>query len=149
MKFSAQEEHGLRCLLRIAKDYDINKGVTILEISEAEGLTQHTTAKILRELRIAGFLESERGHTGGYTLSRSPEEIKVSDVFNALGGRLFDDDFCKDRAGVPEICNHSIDCSIRSLWSVIQTAVDEVTNSLSLKDLMQSEESVFEKATAK
>lgn len=143
MKFSAQEEHGLRCLLRIAKDYDIKKGITIPEISEAEGLTQHTTAKILRELRIAGFLDSERGHTGGYTLARAPEEITIAEVFNALGGRLFDDGFCSSHAGVPDICNHSIDCSIRSLWSIIQKSVDKVTNNLTLKDLMSTEEEVF------
>lgn len=139
MKFSAQEEHGLRCLLRIARKYDLNEAATIPEISEQEGITQHTIAKILRELRLAGFLESERGHTGGYTLARAPENIKISDVFNSLGGRLFDDDFCKSRSGTMDLCTHTIDCSIRSLWGVIQNAVDNVVTNLTLRDLMSNE----------
>lgn len=136
MKFSAQEEHGLRCLLWIAKKYDINQGATIPEISEAEGLTQHTTAKILRELRLAGFLESERGHTGGYTLAVPPEKIIVGDVITALGGKLFDDEFCKSRGANNDICTHSIECSIKSLWHIIQDAVDGVVYKISLRDLM-------------
>ena len=139
MKFSAQEEHGLRCLLKIAETYGSEHGITIPEISDAEGLTQHTTAKILRQLRIAGFLESERGQTGGYTLSKSPEKIMVGEILEALGGRLYDDDFCKTRTGTSTMCTHSIDCSIRSLWFIIQKAVDDVTINLSLKDLMKSE----------
>jgi len=50
MKFSAQEEYGLRCLLRIAGSKSPN-GLTIPEISTVEGLTQANTAKILRILR--------------------------------------------------------------------------------------------------
>ena len=75
MKFSAQEEYGLRCLIRIARFYEMGKSLTIPEISRGEGITEHTTAKILRVLRLGGFLESERGHLGGYTLSRPPGKI--------------------------------------------------------------------------
>ena len=95
MKFSAQEEYGLRCLLRIARFYEMEKSLTIPEISRGEGITEHTTAKILRVLRLGGFLESERGHLGGYTLSRSPENIYVGNVLKVLGGKLYDDEFCK------------------------------------------------------
>jgi len=129
MKFSVQEEHALRCLLRICEKYENNEVATIPEISEAEGISQHTIAKILRELRIAGFLSSERGHTGGYVLTKSPDKITVAEVFTAIGGRLFDDDFCKSR----------------SLWSLIQTAVDKVITNLTLKDLMANEENLLAK----
>ncbi len=145
MKFSVQEEHALRCLLRICEKYENNEVATIPEISEAEGISQHTIAKILRELRIAGFLSSERGHTGGYVLTKSPDKITVAEVFTAIGGRLFDDDFCKSRSGELDICTHSIDCSIRSLWSLIQTAVDKVITNLTLKDLMANEENLLAK----
>ena len=145
MKFSTQEEYGVRCLLRIAKFYAIEKALTIPEISQAEGISQHNAAKILRRLRLGGFLESERGQTGGYTLTRPPEEIKIIDVLNSLGGRLFDDEFCQNHSGVSDICTHSIDCSVRSLWKVIQDAVDSVVTNMTLKDLLSSENEIFEK----
>lgn len=145
MKFSTTEEYGIRCLIRIAKFYEIGKTLTIPEISKAEGITQHNTAKILRALRLGGFLDSERGQTGGYSLTRKPEEIKIKEVLNTLGGRLFDSTFCESHSGMSDICTHTIDCSVRSLWKVIQDAVDTVVKDISLKDLIGSENETFEK----
>jgi len=139
MKFSAREEYGIRCLLRIARFYEVGKSLTIPEISKGEGISQHSTAKILRVLRISGFLESERGHIGGYALSRSPDEIVVGEVLSVLGGKLYDDDFCQSHAKKSSLCTISIDCSIRSLWMLIQDSVDQVVNNMKLSDLMGSE----------
>lgn len=145
MKFSSTEEYGIRCLIRIAKFHEIGKTLTIPEISKAEGLSQHNTAKILRQLRLGGFLESERGQTGGYSLTREPEEIKINEVMNVLGGRLFDSSFCDSHSGSKDICTHTIDCSVRSLWKVIQDAVDTVVKDMTLKDLVGSENETFER----
>lgn len=139
MKFSAQEEYGLRCLLRIARG-GVEKSITIPEISRAEGITTHNVAKILRILRRGGFIESVRGHTGGYTLSRAPDQINVGEVLALLGGRLFDPNFCKRYAGQGSLCAHSVDCSIRSLWRNIQSIVDYVLSQTTLKDLLGNEE---------
>lgn len=147
MKFSAQEEYGLRCLLRIAKFYHVGKSLTIPEISRAEGISEHNTGKILRVLRLGGFLQAERGQFGGYTLSRPPEEIKIDEVMFVLGGKLYDDSFCESHSGVSDFCTNSIDCSVRSLWKVIQDAVNSVTQNLTLKDLMVSENELFEIVT--
>ena len=145
MKFSSTEEYGIRCLIRIAKYHEAAKTLTIPEISKAEGISQHNTAKILRQLRLGGFLESERGHTGGYSLTREPEEIKINEVLQVLGGRLFDSNFCESHSGPSNICTHTIDCSVRSLWKVIQDAVDTVVKDMTLKDLIGSENETFEK----
>ncbi len=144
MKFSAQEEYGLRCILRIAKFHKVGKPLTIPEISRAERISEHNTGKILRVLRLGGFLEAERGHMGGYTLSRPPDEINVSEVMQVLGGRLYDDSFCLTHSGAADICTNSIDCSVRSLWKIIQDAVDGVVQNLTLKDLLGTENNLFE-----
>ena len=144
MKFSSQEEYGLRCLLRVAKDGS-GKGLTIPEISKAEGITTHNTAKILRVLRLGGFLESSRGQIGGYSLSRPSDEILVSEVLNALGGRLFDEEFCNSHSGEKKICTNSIDCSIRSLWQMLQQSVDNVLSRITLKDLISREDVLISK----
>lgn len=143
MKFSAQEEYGLRCLLRIAKFYAVEKALTIPEISRAEGITEHNAGKILRVLRLGGLLESSRGQIGGYTLSRAPEEISVGEVLKVLGGKLFDDTFCKTHSGITDICSNSIDCSVRSLWRMIQESVDSVVDKMTLKDLLGSQNILF------
>ncbi|NJD21269.1 MAG: Rrf2 family transcriptional regulator [Melioribacter sp.] len=144
MKFSAQEEYGLRCLLRIAKFYAVEKSLTIPEISRAEGISEHNAGKILRVLRLGGLLESSRGQIGGYTLTRPPEQISVGTVLKVLGGRLFDDEFCNTHTGAMDICTNSIDCSVRSLWKLIQDSVDSVVEKMTLKDLMGNEKYLFD-----
>ena len=79
MKFSTQEEYGIRCLIRIGKSGSPN-GLTIPEISKMEGLSTSNVGKILRLLRLGKFVESARGQTGGYKLARPPEKIKISNV---------------------------------------------------------------------
>jgi Rrf2 family transcriptional regulator, iron-sulfur cluster assembly transcription factor len=137
MKLSTQEEYGLRCLLRLGRRPDAS--LTIPEISQAEGLSTHNAAKILRILRRSGFIASERGQHGGYSLARPPRDIIVGEVLSILGGRLYDPSFCNNFSGADEVCQHSsIDCSVRSLWMRLQEAVDEVISQTTLQDLLQS-----------
>lgn len=141
MKFSTQEEYGLRLLLRLGKNNSPN-GLTIPELSELEGLTEANAAKILRILRLANFVDSSRGQTGGYKLSRQANEIFVGDILTALGGKLYESSFCELHAGVENICTNSIDCSIRSLWKTIQTMLDGVLKKITLQDLLGNEQQV-------
>lgn len=141
MKFSSQEEYGLRLLLRIGKS-DSEKGMTIPELSEQEKLSEANVGKILRMLRLSGFVESSRGQTGGYKLARTPNEILVGDVLTSLGGKLYESSFCDLHAGVENICTHSIDCSIRSLWKTVQSTLDSLLSKITLQDLLGNEQQV-------
>lgn len=133
MKFSAQEEYGLRCLLAIASK---GESMTIPEISRNEGLSEPHVAKLLAALRKEEFITSTRGHSGGYALARPPEQIRVGHVLEALGGKLFEDDFCERHAGVRHVCTHSVACGIKALWATVQGAVDDVLRDVSLADLL-------------
>lgn len=116
--------------------------MTIPQISEVEGLSQTHVAKLLMILRKDGFIRATRGQLGGYTLSRPAKEIKIGDVLASLGGKLYDQDFCDRHAGQHHICTHAIDCSIRSLWQMVQEAVDQVIDRVSLADLLLAPEPV-------
>jgi len=119
--------------------------MTIPELAEAEGLGSANVAKLLRALRLGGYIESIRGQRGGYKLSRHPDLIFVSQVMNDLGGRLFDHTFCTHHSGIDAACTHEIDCSVRSLWSLIQRLVDAVLIHTTLSDLMTNEQSLHQK----
>lgn len=138
MKLSAQEEYGLRCLLHMA-----GKGpgasLSIPEISRAEGLSIPNVAKLMRIMRIGGFVTSVRGQAGGYTLTRPPDEISVGSVLELLGGRLFGSAFCDRHSGLLESCVHSQDCAIRSVWKVLQQAVEGVLKNMTLQDMLKNE----------
>jgi len=138
MKLSSQEEYGLRCLLRIGARGD-GGTLTIPEISRAEGISPEYVAKLMRILRRGGLVTSARGAAGGYTLARPADQITVGEALYPLGGRLFESDFCDRHSGFESLCTHSIDCSIRSLWQALQTAVDQVLTNTTLKDLLCTE----------
>ena len=138
MKLTAQEEYGLRCLLHVARAGE-GESLTIPEIGRAEALSIAYVAKLMRILRQGKFVKSVRGQTGGYTLARSPENIPVGEVLAALGGRLFEAGFCDQFSGMKQLCTHSVDCSIRSLWRAVQSAVDSVLTEVTLRDLLQKE----------
>lgn len=136
MKITAQEEYGLRILIRIARDQN---GMSIPQLSEAEGLTPHYVAKLTRLLRMEGFINSTPGNKGGYILAAPASEININKVLKSLGGSLFSDDFCGSHAGAVRLCTNSVDCSSRSLWQMIQFIVDGFLDKITLQDLVNPE----------
>jgi Rrf2 family protein len=138
MKLSALEEYGLRCLLHMAAKGD-QASLSIPEISRAEGLSIPNVAKLMRILRIGGFVTSVRGQAGGYMLARPAERISVGSVLEALGGRLFSPAFCDRHAGLSPVCNHMADCSLRSVWSSLQGVIEGVLDRTTLRDLLRPE----------
>ena len=139
MKLSAQEEYGLRCLVRMGFS-GYGGTLTIPEISRTEGLSEAYVAKLMRVLRRGGLVTSVRGQAGGYTLARQPQRINIGEALTVLGGRFFEGEFCNDHAGAAHVCTHSIDCSIRSLWRTVQSVVDQVLAKTTLQDMLCSEE---------
>ena len=138
MKLNANEEYGLRCLVRLGYA-GAGGSLTIAEMSQAEGVSPAYAAKILRVLRQGGFLTAARGKEGGYTLARPAGQIVIADVMAALGGRLFESKFCDSHTGQVSICTRSVDCSVRSLWRAVQVAVDQVLSQTTLHDLLRNE----------
>lgn len=138
MKVTAQEEYGLRILIRIAACKD-SEGLSVPQIADAEGLTSHYTAKLTRELRLAGFVQSTPGNKGGYLLAKPARQIILRDVLKTLGGTVFDNKFCIAHTGALRFCTNSVDCSARSLWQIIQFTLDKLLVQITLEDLIGSE----------
>jgi Rrf2 family protein len=138
MKLTSQEEYGLRCLLRVGHAGDAGS-LTIPELSRAEGISEPNVAKMMRVLRRGGFVKSTRGQAGGYALSRPADQIQLGHVLAVLGGRLYEPAFCDGHSGFERACTHMPDCSIRSVWRMVQAAVDQVLEKITLKDLLRTE----------
>ena len=145
MKVSAQEEYGLRCILQIARHQRSGRAnpLTLAEIAREEGLTVPHVAKLIRTLRKAGLVKSVLGRTGGYSLSRSGDKVSVAEVLAALGGgRLYDTSYCDRHAGDLKVCTHMGDCSIRSLWGVLEDLLERVLRRTMLSELISSEKTM-------
>ena len=141
MKVSAQEEYGLRCMLQLARRQRSGNGqpLTLAEIAREEGLTVPHVAKMIRRLREAGLVLSVLGRTGGYTLAREAARINVAEILAALGGKLYHPDYCAKYSGDLATCAHMGDCSIRSLWGVLESALEKVLSRTMLAELVSTE----------
>ena len=137
MKLTSHEEYGLRCLIRLGQRGPGGK-LTIPEISNAEGISQAYAGKLLRMLRLGGFVIAARG-AGGYSLALPANRIVLSEVMALLGGRLFEGDFCATHPGQMKACVRLADCSARVLWRSVQAAVDNVLKRTTLQDLLFDE----------
>src|SRR5437763_14457433 len=114
MKLTSPEESGLRCLIRLGQRGSGGK-LTIPEISSAEGISDAYAGKLLRMLRLSGFVVAARG-TGGYALARPPNQTVVSEVLALLGGRLLGGEFCATQPGQVRSGIRLADCSVRVAW---------------------------------
>jgi Rrf2 family protein len=73
-------------LAELAKSGD--HPVPVKELADRRGVPDQFLEQLFSTLRRAGFLTSHRGSKGGYTLARSPEEITVLEVVQALDGMI-------------------------------------------------------------
>lgn len=145
MKITAQEEYGLRCLLRLAQAE--GQSATLPEIAAAEGLSVPYVAKLLGVLRHAGLIDSVRGRSGGYRLARSPQEIGLGSLLLTLGEPLFDEPgYCQRHAGPSTTgeCVHQGDCSLRALWQTLEQWVRGSLDQITLADLLRRETGINE-----
>ena len=156
MKFSAQEEYGLRCILSLARaesiavnaapqtSEDPNRGafLTVGEIAETEGISSQYVRKLLSILAKAELVQSVRGCKGGYQLAREARLITIADVLQVLGGRFYESDTCSKFVGAKKFCVHNNQCSIRSLWSGLQYILDGVLENVTLHELTGTEDSM-------
>jgi Rrf2 family protein len=146
MKITAQEEYGLRCLLRLARaapDYPLG----IREIAEAEGLSTPYVAKLMAALRQAGLIESVRGRAGGYRLALAPREVRLGSLLLAVGEPLFDDPgYCRRHAGTEAngCCVHHGGCSLRALWQTLEQWMRAALDQMTLADLLLGEGEIVE-----
>ncbi len=91
MKRNSRLSLALHTLSHMAGDPDRVR--TSSDIASHAGTNSVVVRRVLGRLREAGLLTSEKGHSGGWRLARSPEEITLADVYLALDENLvFDGD---------------------------------------------------------
>jgi len=141
MKITAQEEYGLRCLLRLAKAE--SGSITLPEVAAAEGLSVPYVAKLMAVLRHAGLLDSVRGRSGGYQLAKPAEEIGLGSLLLILGEPLFEErEYCQKHAGTEApngVCTNKATCTLKSVWQTLELWMRRTLDQITLADLIHHE----------
>ncbi len=90
MKLSLKLEYACRVLCQMARKHGRQEIVRIEELAEREAISPNYLVQILNDLRTSGLVASKRGKLGGYTLAKTPSEISLLDIVNAIEGRLLE-----------------------------------------------------------
>ena len=140
MKITAQEEYGLRCLLQVAQLTIRDALASLEDIANHEHISTDYAAKLLMVLRQANLVESVRGKTGGYKLTRPADKIYLDEVIKSLSGNLFETESCQQFPGNDSKCVHISCCSIRSVWLSVSHILTSIFKQITLKDLLEKED---------
>jgi len=81
MRLTMASDYALRVLIFAAAHPD--RLVTIDEVLAANDISRGHLMKVVGILAHEGFLRSRRGRTGGFTLGRAPQDIRLGDVLRA------------------------------------------------------------------
>jgi len=100
-------------------------------LSRETGISCPTVIKLLKILIAAGVVHSIQGRYGGYTLARTPYEIGLTEIIEAVDGRIALTE-CNREAGACRIQNS---CLTRRHWLVINRALREALAGIRLADL--------------
>src|SRR4029077_5229423 len=85
---SKKSKYAIKAVLALARGYADNKPQRISQIAETENIPRKFLEAILLELRNQGFVGSKMGASGGYYLTKHPEEIMLSSVIRVTGGPI-------------------------------------------------------------
>ena len=85
MRITQEADYAVRIIDCIARE---GKRIDARSISEKTCVTLRFTLKILRKLTHAGVIKSFKGVSGGYELTRAPEQINLCEVIEAVDGPI-------------------------------------------------------------
>lgn len=105
---------------------------TTTQISLETAVPIPTIAKLLNALVKGGLVISHRGAAGGYTLSRSAEEITAADIIQAVEGPI-SLTACVD--GSDEECGIQFDCPMSGNWNKVNRAIHKALTEVTLAEL--------------
>lgn len=132
MKITAGVEYALQALLVIAAHAADGTKVTAQEIANSQQIPLKFLEKQLNLLRNAGFLVSERGSKGGYSLMRDPKNIFIADVIRVIEGPLA---AVADKA--PELAKYRNEAKhLTEVWIATRVALRNVFERISLQDIL-------------
>ena len=86
MKHSAKIDYACKAILELGCHWPNQTPVQIQAIAQRQKIPLKFLTQILINLKQMGIVESLRGKSGGYLLSKEPNEIKLVDVMRALNG---------------------------------------------------------------
>lgn len=75
----------LHGMILIARE---KKGMNVTKIAELTNTSKHHVAKIMQRLVKSGYLYSQRGPNGGFSLKKPSEKITFLEIYETIEGQI-------------------------------------------------------------
>lgn len=128
MKFSTRAEYGLKAMVNLAESYPCQK--TLGDIAREENISVKYLENLVSRLKRNKLVESQRGKSGGYTLSKKPEKIEVGKIIEVLEGPIAPMK-CTRKA-----CAQESQCASRVVWKKLEEQIKITLYKIKLGDLI-------------
>jgi Rrf2 family protein len=132
LKVSQKLEYAMRAMIELAQRRDEGTLVPAREIAERQQIPLRFLEQQLGALSKAGLVESFRGAGGGCRLARSPEEITMAQIADAIEGQIFPM-FCLEPSD--HTCFADSNCGLQGFWADVAGAVQRVFQETTVADL--------------
>lgn len=133
MMFSTRTTYGLRAMIRLAG----HKGKTSLSlpnIAKQEGISLGYLERLFADLKKASLIKSIKGAKGGYSLTKSANQIKVFEIIKALEGKMSLFHCLDEKKKV--YCQTNCNCGVTKVLIKVQQAINKTLKNIKLNELV-------------
>lgn len=109
MQITRQADYAVRAMVYLAQ---LGEKAATSRIAQEKQIPPSFLAKIVSQLSVAGLLTTSRGANGGVSLAKSPDEISLLDVVEAIDGPILLNDCVGDNAD----CSFGDSCELKPVW---------------------------------
>ena len=136
MKLTSKGRYAVMAMADLAKNY-VKEPTSLTEVSLRQGISIDYLEQIFSKLKKNNLVYSVRGPTGGYVLSKSPDEIKLLSIISAVDEKI---KTVKCRKESKKGCNgKSIKCITHNLWDDLETHINKFFENNTLNDILFKE----------
>ncbi len=131
VRLSARTDYAIRAVAHLAAA-EQQVPVRADDIAEAQSIPPKYLLDILRDLRAARILRSQRGAEGGFWLDREPAELTIGEVIRVLDGPLANvHELSLNDTGYVGAAEHLVD-----VWKAMRQALRSVLDEVTFADLV-------------
>ena len=135
MKLNSRGRYAVMALADMAK-FDMKNPVSLRDISLRQNISLVYLEQIFLKLKKNNIVKSVRGANGGYTLTKDPEQIKLSNIFSAVDEKVKTVQ-CKRES--KKGCNGKLTkCITHNLWDELELYINDFFDKKNLGDLLKN-----------
>ena len=136
MKLTSKGRYAVMAMADLAKNND-PRPVSLNEISLRQGISILYLEQLFLKLKQNRLVHSRRGSHGGYVLSKTPDQIKLSNIISAVNEEV---KTLKCNKNSKKGCNGKlVKCITHSLWDELGEHINLFFEQKSLEDVLNIE----------